>query len=493
MKKVTFLFIFFLSFSFSLFSQIIDYTGRANPYSKLSQEEKDSKLLNLCDQYIEKDDLDNLKKTTAAIKLLLESGANPNQMLGDLSLLYEAVNLKYFPLVKAFIDSGADINFIYDNDYPILTRMIKEQFSNEEIEYALKKGARANLLQNEKGRAPIFEAIGRKDIQLIKLLDSYGADFNVKDSSGMSVLTKAASSNDFEIVKYIISKGIKPAHDKNQTPEIFFALYNKNLQMAKYLVQNGADINEPFISNYGYYTDNLSYPLHALLEIGILQASEFYDYEPYKPEYFKEILKLGANPLLKDGVGRTSIDLAAFIMKECGYLSLEIKGVYVKIDELSSFIKVAEEFLPSSYNKTAAHAFVTGDIEAFKKYSKTYKSDKRIFVVYELAAYFDFPNSEENLKILMNTGLKPLYYYICYAMRQKKNNIAKILSQNVDLKKGDSNWKSDFVSYCKHEVYDLFDDDLLKSFCEGFLMLGFSPETLISDGKTIKDFIEMNN
>lgn len=499
MKKVLFLFVIFLTFTLTAFSQVIDYTGKTNPYTKLSQEEKDKKLYDLCDTYINKDDIDDLKKRTNKAKLLINAGANPNQLIYNKSLLYDSIHSRYFPLVKVFIDGGADLNFIYDDMHSILTEMINQKFSKDEIEYAIKKGARPYLLKDEKGWAPIIEAIQKRNLEIVKLLESYGADLKTKNPWGWSTLVEAARANDLEIVKYCISKGIKPAHDKNAAPEIFFALSNSNIEMVKYLLENGADINEPFISNFGYYVDNLTYPLHTLLESKILEISDGSYYKCYTPGYLKQVMELGADPFLKDGHGRNAIDISAGIMAKCGFMIYENEyntQSTIKVNELSAFIKDTEKFIPSSYKKTAAHAFITGDTEAFKKYSKTYKSDKHISVLYKLAVYFNFPNMEENLTILMNTGMKPSYYNISYQIRYGKYNFAKILAKNVNLMNGDEKWKHDFVSFCKNDIYRLFESDLIKSYCEGFLALGFTPDTLVYDEQskkqiTLRKFIEL--
>lgn len=208
-KKLLCSIIFFLSV-FSLFSQVIDYTGKGNPYKNLSQKEKDEKLLEICDKWYLKNN-DNARNEMTA-KFLLEAGANPNAKKDNKSLLHLAISNQNHNISRLLIDNGADAKYVSKDGESIVYLMLNENFSLDEIKYAVHKGA---IITSNK----------------IKPF--------------LSPLSKAAASGNFELLEFCISNGCKPSDcEKDDPPPVYYALRNGDIKSVEFLLKNGDNINK---------------------------------------------------------------------------------------------------------------------------------------------------------------------------------------------------------------------------------------------------------
>ena len=122
MKKNIFIALFVFAL-FQAYSQIQDNTGSSNPFNNLSQQEKNTKLLDICNIKYKTSDA---KKVKVIIKLLLEAGADPDYILehNQMPVLYQAiirntnnksalayaVSNENFELAEYLIKNGDNIN-----------------------------------------------------------------------------------------------------------------------------------------------------------------------------------------------------------------------------------------------------------------------------------------------------------------------------------------------------------------------------------------------
>ncbi|MGX3011388.1 ankyrin repeat domain-containing protein [Helicobacter sp. 23-1044] len=98
------------------------------------------------------------------------------------------------------------------------------------------------------------------DLNEVKSLISKGADVNMKDEFGGTVLMKASMYGHFEIVKFLVSKGA----NVNAKDGIlgFTALMSASIEghfeVVKFLVKNGANVNakDMFSETALSYTEN---------------------------------------------------------------------------------------------------------------------------------------------------------------------------------------------------------------------------------------------
>lgn len=309
MKKNIFIALFVFTL-FQAYSQIQDNTGSSNPFNNLSQQKKNTKLLDICNIKYKTSDA---KKVKVIIKLLLEAGADPDYILehNQMPVLYQAIIRKNHDAVRALIDGGADLSFVNEDGESFIYFMINEDFPLEEVEYALQKGAPA-YGKKTPYREPVIKAISKKNLDMIKLLEKYGASLKTtNDTNYKSALAYAVSNGNFDIVKYCIERGCKFSDiPKDEPPPVFNAIRNENFELAEYLIKNGDNINKPFLFYWDHYK--------AYLFHGMFYTVNGYNshYHIYSDGTIKKALELGADPYLKDEDGNNAFQLAYRRCKE---------------------------------------------------------------------------------------------------------------------------------------------------------------------------------
>lgn len=119
------------------------------------------------------------------------------------------------------------------------------------------------------------------------------ADINVKDMKGQSVMHGVAREWNTDVADYLRMKGIKidNADDWGRTP-LFVAVSCSNIPMIIWLLQNGANMSHRTING------EEQLPLHFAARYDCVDA-------------FTTLMNFGANPLERDGQGRTPLFVAA--------------------------------------------------------------------------------------------------------------------------------------------------------------------------------------
>jgi len=102
-------------------------------------------------------------------------------------------------------------------------------------------------VHDKHGDTPLIYAVshGKTDLELIKYLVSHGADVNIINTLGKTPLMVAVSNGNIDMVRYLVLKGANiNVKDKlfGDTP-LMVAASNGNIDMVRYLVSKGADIN----------------------------------------------------------------------------------------------------------------------------------------------------------------------------------------------------------------------------------------------------------
>lgn len=503
-----------LTFAFVLltlsgaFSQIKDNTGGSNPYLNLSQEEKDRKLVEICNERYEEsklrraeiiarfliaaganpDAMDNgapvlikniYYKDGQLAEVLLEGGANPNCTRdGETNpAIWYAIQEKNYKATRMLMDAGADLSWVDEDGRSVIYLMVCKKFPLEEVEYALERGAPA-FVKKAPGYEPILEAICKKDLELIKLLERHGASLKTtNDVHEKSALARAVIWRSPEIIQYCIERGCKPSDaGKDAPPLSFYAIRLGDFEVAEYLLKHGDDINKPFFL-YGN-----SYKTHVLQ--GLLQSKE-YDrgYKVYPSGTIRKVLELGADPYLKDEKGDNAFQLA-------------VKLLVKRPSQSSNFLELLQcgyELHPNpKYRKSLGEAIACGDVEAVRKILKTYKVDENSRDLLELGFVGRLENSMETMQLLLDAGIRPDYETIYDGLLQKVSSsrsssssksygteYSEKLCSYVDLINGDGKWNHDFVSYCfiKHSIY--YNENALKGCINLALDGGMTFDTMI--------------
>ena len=251
---------------------------------------------------------------------LLSYGANVDQTYVDNDSPLKIASAKGdLELVKEFIKRGANVNFRGEGNIDALHSAVMSTNENslKIMKELLDAGAEVDVEYGWEEPFPILlETIGvdesKCDLEKFKMLAEYGADINY-DSYGYPLIRYAVQSGCLDIVKYLVSKGINPAMKyelKEYYPNVNISLlastlYNSDTLMAKYLIEQDADVNTPTPSEDGY-------PL-------LLQAID-----NGKTELVKLLIENGADTTVVNKEKKTVFDIA----REKGYddiLELENK------------------------------------------------------------------------------------------------------------------------------------------------------------------------
>jgi ankyrin repeat protein len=139
--------------------------------------------------------------------------------------------------------SGAGVIVIRKvNHPPLVFAIISDEV--ETAETLLASGADANVVDEDNGRTPIFEAIERNNLDMVKLLLKFGAKLDVEDEEKMTPLMMISEDSSLELVELLLKKGAKvnAVAENGDTPLILAAREAKT-EVLKALIDAGAELN----------------------------------------------------------------------------------------------------------------------------------------------------------------------------------------------------------------------------------------------------------
>ena len=196
------------------------------------------------------------RKTVTAIKLFQEdSGLPPTgrldaetkaalnaQRVPSQFSLNEAVRIHDVVLVKALIDSGADVNEGDELGETPLHDAVVRDYGDISI-LLIEKGADVNA-PDVRGLTPMHAAAWGGYGDMVDLLISKGADINARDKDGVTPLHAAARAGRPETVALLIAKGADVnAQNKNNLTPLHAAALGGDRETVALLIDKGADVN----------------------------------------------------------------------------------------------------------------------------------------------------------------------------------------------------------------------------------------------------------
>lgn len=127
--------------------------------------------------------------------------------------LHTAVTKNNLPATQYLIDKGSDINFIDANGHtPATFGGFNGSFSVEMLDLLYKNGLDLNKkYDNKDGANLLLLSVGYdNDLSITNYLVAKGISLQSVDRSGYNAIYHAAKIGNVDIVKYLVSKGVKP-------------------------------------------------------------------------------------------------------------------------------------------------------------------------------------------------------------------------------------------------------------------------------------------
>lgn len=114
----------------------------------------------------------------------------------------------------------------------------------EMMMYLEKKGF--SLIEcDAKGNTPLLIAVDQGQLDVVKYMLKKGCDINEKNIEGRTALMLAAIDNNMTIIKFLIQNGAEVQRKDSQgKTTLMLAAKNNSISATKYLLDNGGDINE---------------------------------------------------------------------------------------------------------------------------------------------------------------------------------------------------------------------------------------------------------
>ena len=203
--------------------------------------------------------------------------------------LYLAIDKNDIAGAKAAIDSGADVNAVYDQDIMLCWAIRKER---PEIAKLIIQSPKIKLENRgvryddfgEWGRTALILAAHMGQTEIVSLLLQKGADVNARDntdeypqSRGITAFVRAVGRNHIDVVRLILSQPKKidiNGKFMQGATVLCIAIENDNLDMVKLLVSNGAKINMPGKTGTFMLEGTLDNKNFAILEYLIAKGAD---------------------------------------------------------------------------------------------------------------------------------------------------------------------------------------------------------------------------
>lgn len=169
--------------------------------------------------------------------------------------IFTAIDNCNLDLIKFLLDSP-DINSFNDKFYTPL--MYAGYYGKVDMFQELLKSKIINLNSrsklNESALIIVLNAMNsfstfdkKKYFFMIQLLVSAGADVNIVDAEGNSVLSIAAIHNNCDVVELLLNRGKNILLDKNALKN---ACYYGNIEVVRLLIRAGVDVDVEFKTSY---------------------------------------------------------------------------------------------------------------------------------------------------------------------------------------------------------------------------------------------------
>lgn len=193
------------------------------------------------------------EKDIAKVDYIIKNGANVNSKNDeDWTVLMEASCINSIEIIKLLIKAGADVNAYDESGWTALM----EATNNKNIDILkvlIESGANVNF-KADNGWTALINSSGKNFIEATKLLIKAGVDINAKDNNGLTALTNARTEEMVALLKKngALDNEKYELNGQSKKEILFNAIREKDIDKVKYLIKNGANVNDK--DNSGYTT-----------------------------------------------------------------------------------------------------------------------------------------------------------------------------------------------------------------------------------------------
>nr|RBQ84578.1 hypothetical protein FVER53263_12842 [Fusarium verticillioides] len=182
------------------------------------------------------------------VGLLLDKGASARllNILGT-SILEASIGMKRFQIVKKLVEGGADVEGTDAHQQPILIKVIRNPFLNndekvEVMNMLMENGASPETVDIIFGLPAICHAVEMPSTPVVQALLSRAVNTNVRMLSGQTLLTYSIDVNRQNTVEALLAQGVdvNEVDGLNRTP-LKLALMRLDYNLTAKLMDYGAD------------------------------------------------------------------------------------------------------------------------------------------------------------------------------------------------------------------------------------------------------------
>ncbi|NKB33009.1 MAG: hypothetical protein GKR91_07930 [Pseudomonadales bacterium] len=267
--------------------------------------------------------------SVAMLELLLDAGANPNipLQMGETPLM-SAARSGAMDSIALLLARGAEVNAAEQEKSQTALMWAVAQSHSEVVQLLIDNGANLNArssvwyqLENTAGNtnpsgnfnmahggsSPIMFAARVGDIDTARVLLEAGANVNDTAASGVSALTQAAHSGHEELAIFLLEQGADPNAIEGGYTALHAAVLRSQVTLVEKLLEHGADFETAVVHGSPGRRFSADYSIRSQL----IGRDAFWMAAKYgEVEILKLLLEAGANPLVIDDNGVTTLQLA---------------------------------------------------------------------------------------------------------------------------------------------------------------------------------------
>ncbi|MHB0971133.1 MAG: ankyrin repeat domain-containing protein [Thermoanaerobaculia bacterium] len=147
--------------------------------------------------------------------------------------------------VKALLDEGVPVDTPIDYGEHKITPLMKAAWEGDVaiIEMLIAAGANVNAAASDTGETALLNAVTREHSDVVAILLKHKPDVSVKNAFGFNALTSAVAAGNQEIAAMLLDAGAKIDDGAHGMPPLQFAASGGKVDMIRFLVKRGADVN----------------------------------------------------------------------------------------------------------------------------------------------------------------------------------------------------------------------------------------------------------